>query len=914
MRGFWRQPASDYLTAVLATATVVLARQFLLGGAPGADAPLYLFLVAVMAAAWNGGLKPGLFATALGLLAGTYLFIEHDGWHIAHAADRLRIGLFVGAGALVSALCEVMHRSRDRVARQREALRITLQSIGDAVIATDTLGRVTSLNPVAAALTGWTEAEAVGRPLEDVFRIVNERTRQPAENPVRKVLAQGKVVGLANHTILLARDGTERPIDDSAAPIRDAAGQVRGVVLVFRNVTERRRAEQTGLRLAAIVESSDDAIISKDLHGVVTSWNRGAERLYGYTAAEMVGRPVSLLIPPDQVNELPGIMERLRRGERIEHYETVRVRKDGTRVDVSLTISPLTNALGEVIGASKIARDVSARKRVEAATRIQAERLRLLGEAAALLLRADNPDAMLHGLFARIGPHLGADAYFNYMVDEAGDALRLASCAGIPEDAARAVARLEFGQAVCGTVAALRRPLAVAFIQQSDDPKVQRVKSFGIRAYACNPLLADDRLLGTLSFASRTRDQFDADELEFLQTIARYVAAVYERLRLVEQLRQTDRQKDEFLAMLAHELRNPLAAIRNCLQIMRLAGDDRAAVDQARGVMERQLPQLVRLIDDLMDVNRISRNKLRLHKERVELAALLGHAVETSRPLVEARRHELTVTLPTEPVFVDADASRLEQVFSNLLTNAAKYTEPGGHVSVRAERQGSDAVVTVTDDGVGIPPEDLPHVFELFAQVDRSLDRSQGGLGLGLAIVRRLVELHGGSVEAHSDGPDRGSTFVVRLPVASAPGRHPPRPADHEAGAAAARCKVLVVDDNEDSAGSLGMILRIMGHDVYTARDGLEAVDMTESHRPHVVLLDIGLPKLNGYDAASRIREQSWGKDVRLVALTGWAQEDDRRRAQDAGFDHHIAKPVEPAMLESLLARLCPPAERVTPG
>jgi CheY-like chemotaxis protein len=323
--------------------------------------------------------------------------------------------------------------------------------------------------------------------------------------------------------------------------------------------------------------------------------------------------------------------------------------------------------------------------------------------------------------------------------------------------------------------------------------------------------------------------------------------------------------------------------------------------------MERQLQQLVRLIDDLLDVSRITRGKLILRKERADLATVLRNAVEISRPLIEAAGHELTVTLPNEPIPVDADVTRLAQVFSNLLNNAAKYTDRGGRVWLTVEREGSAAVVTVKDTGVGIPAEHLPHVFEMFAQVDRSLERSQGGLGLGLAVVRRLVELHGGKVAAHSEGPDKGSAFVVRLPVSDGgPAERQPPTAEGGSKAAGRQFKVLVVDDNADTAASLSTMLRIMGHDVCTAHDGAQAVDAAAAYRPDMVLLDIGLPKLNGYEAARRIREQPWGKAMKLIALTGWGQEEDRRRAKEAGFDEHVVKPVEPAALEQLLVTLCP--------
>lgn len=371
------------------------------------------------------------------------------------------------------------------------------------------------------------------------------------------------------------------------------------------------------------------------------------------------------------------------------------------------------------------------------------------------------------------------------------------------------------------------------------------------------------------------------------------------------ELEQAQRHKDEFLATLAHELRNPLAPIRNAVECLGMAGLTPSDLKAARDVIARQVSQMVRLVDDLLDVSRISRNRLELRKERVELAAVVQSALESSRSLIRECRHELTVSLPPLPVYIDADPTRLGQVILNLLNNAAKYTERGGHVRLTAERQGDDLVVSVRDNGVGIPPEMLPHVFDLFTQVERSLERSQGGLGIGLTLVQRLVEMHGGSVEARSGGHGTGSEFVVRLPIVVA---SPPQPITPEAAAepadpAAAR-RILVVDDNVDSARTLARLLKMMGHETHTAHDGGEAVEAAEEHRPEVILLDIGLPVLNGYDVARMIRERPWGEEVVIVALTGWGQERDRLRSKEAGIDHHLVKPVDPDALEKILSEL----------
>lgn len=341
-----------------------------------------------------------------------------------------------------------------------------------------------------------------------------------------------------------------------------------------------------------------------------------------------------------------------------------------------------------------------------------------------------------------------------------------------------------------------------------------------------------------------------------------------------------------FLPTLAHELRNPLAPVRNAVRVLRLKGPDDPDLRWGGDVIDRQVEHLTRLIDDLMDISRITRNKLELRKQRIELADVINGAVESSRPAIEQCGHELTVTLPPEPIYLNGDLVRLAQVFLNLLSNAAKYTEQGGRIWLTAERQGNVVVVSVKDTGMGISAEKLPQLFEMFFQVDRTLERSQGGLGIGLSLVRRLVELHGGSVEARSEGISKGSEFIVRLPVLIETPKPTlsQEPIDNGKAKAIAR-RILVVDDNRDSADSLAMLLRLTGNEVRTAYDGEVGVETAEQFRPQVVLFDIGMPKLNGYDACRRIRGEPWGKDLILIAMTGWGQDEDRRRTLEAGFD-----------------------------
>jgi PAS domain S-box-containing protein len=546
-----------------------------------------------------------------------------------------------------------------------------------------------------------------------------------------------------NQEIVIERpDGSQRIVLAYANPFLDEQGQPVGAVNVLVDITDRRRAELARAQLAAIVESADDAIISKDLNGIIQSWNASAQRLFGYTAEQAVGRHISFLIPPDRLEEEDRILSRLRAGERVYHFDTVRVRSDGQLIHVSLTISPIRDQTGRIIGASKTARDITDRKQ------------------------------------------------------------------------------------------------------------------------------AEERIYG-----------------------------------LMTQLKEADRRKDEFLATLAHELRNPLAPLLNMLEIVKRSDDGSKLLGQVRSTLERQLGQMVRLVDDLLDMNRITRGKLELRKERVELASVIRQSVEACRPLAQRARHEVIVSMPPEPIYLNADSARLAQVFGNLLNNACKYTEPGGNVWLTVERRGGEVVVSVKDTGLGIPPDKLGCIFEMFSQLDRSLERAQGGLGIGLALVKRLVEMHGGSIEAYSEGQGRGSEFRVHLPILiEEPQPYLPSAAIEQMQATAHR--ILIVDDNRDAATSLAMLLQITGNETCTAHDGQEGLEAAARFRPDVVLLDIGLPKLSGHDVCRRIREEPWGKNMVLVALTGWGLEEDRRQSKEAGFDLHMVKPVDFDALMSLLTDL----------
>jgi PAS domain S-box-containing protein len=638
--------------------------------------------------------------------------------------------------------------------------RMALRCIGDAVIATDSAGNVTLLNPVAASLCGVPPGEAVGRPHRDIFRIVDERTGHPVESPVEKVLATADTVGLANHTMLLAPDGRGTPIDDSAAPIFNEGGRVAGVILVFRDVTEKRRAQELNERLAAIVESADDIIASKDLNGVITSWNKGAERILGYTAEEVIGRHVSMLMPPEQIEDMPKILARIRRGEKVDHYQTRRRRKDGTIIDVSLTVSPIREEEGEIVGASKVGRDITAEKRA----REEREQLLMAAQAA----KAD--------------------------------------------------------------------------------------------AEAAN------------------------------------------------------RMKDEFLAILSHELRTPLNAIVGWARILSTGSVGPEDLQEGLDAIDRNAKAQAQIVEDLLDVSRIISGSLRLDVQRVNMVEVIEAAVAAVTPAAEARGVRLKKVLDPLAGPVSGDPARLQQVVWNLLSNAVKFTPRGGRVQVLLERVNSHVEISVIDTGVGIPPEFLPHVFERFRQADSSTTRRHGGLGLGLAIVKQLTELQGGSVRAKSPGEGQGSTFVVSLPItvvhAERPSTEKVGPRDHEPGEfdclerPLSGIKVLVVDDEPDARQLIRRVLADCNAEVAVAASADEAMKLVESFRPDILVSDIGMPDQDGYDLIRHVRSRVAAKTLPAVALTAFARSEDRRRALLAGFQTHVAKPVDPAELVAVVASL----------
>jgi signal transduction histidine kinase/DNA-binding response OmpR family regulator len=463
--------------------------------------------------------------------------------------------------------------------------------------------------------------------------------------------------------------------------------------------------------------------------------------------------------------------------------------------------------------------------------------------------------------------------------------------------------------AACGAAMQLGDRIIVEDVTRSDlfreQPSLEVLLGAGVRAVQSTPLISSDReVLGIISTHFSRRHRPANRDLRLVDLLARQAADFLERRQIEEALREGDRRKDEFLAILAHELRNPLAPLRTALHILRMPNVDRDSFEEMYDIMERQLNLLMRLVDDLMEVSRITRGKIELRKEQTEVAAVIQRAIETSKPLIDNAHHKLTIDLPDERLTIHGDPVRLAQAVSNLLNNAAKYTEEGGHIWLTVRRNDSHVVLSVRDDGIGIPPEMLPRIFDPFIQLGRSYNRAQGGLGIGLTLVRSLVEMHGGTVEAKSAGPGLGSEFLVRLPLAQEPARPPDqnRPEDFSVPVAARR--ILVVDDNRDSAHMLSAFLRSLGADVWTVYDGLAALETVRSITPSVMFLDIGMPELDGYELARRVRMQQENRDMTLIAISGWGQQEDHLRSKEVGIDHHLVKPVDPEIVRRLLASL----------
>ena len=664
------------------------------------------------------------------------------------------------------------------------------------------------------------------------------------------------------------------------------------LVLAMEDVTTRKQAEEALLKAGAlqnaIFHSANFSSIATDEKGVIQIFNVGAERMLGFTAAEVMNTitPADISDPQEVITRAKALSAELgtpitpgfealvfKAARGIEDiYELTYIRKDGSRFPAVVSVTALRDDQNAIIGYLLIGTDNTARKQVEAERMLLDQRVR------------------------------DQQFYTRSLIESNIDALITTDPRGIITDVNKQMEAL--------TGCTRDELIGAPFKDYFTDP--ERAEA-GINRVLGEGKLTNYELTARARDGQETVVSYNAttfhDRARTLQGVFAAARDITERSRLEKQMREQSaeladlhRRKDEFLAMLSHELRSPLAPIANAVQLLGLQqGDETLVQRRARGIIERQMGQLQQLVDDLLEVSRITTGRVQLRREPVDVSGIVEVAVETARPLIEQRRHDLTVSLPPEPIWLHADTARLAQVVVNLLTNAAKYTEEGGHVWLTVQQEDDECVLRVRDTGVGITPALLPRIFDLFTQADRSLDRSQGGLGIGLALVQRLTDLHGGEVRAYSV-LGQGSEFVVRLPVLSTNTPQPPSPVAETGQPTTRPLRVLVVDDNKDTVLSFSMLLKASGHDVRTAHDGPTAVQAALDYQPNVVLLDIGLPGLNGYEVAKRIRQHPVLKNVVLVALTGYGQDSDRETSLQAGFNHHLVKPARFEQLQQILA------------
>jgi len=733
--------------------------------------------------------------------------------------------------------------AREAVRASADQLRFIADHVPVLLVQCDIEERYTFVNAAYAERFGLQPHEIVGRRIVDV---VGAEAYGSFRRHVRAALGGERVQ--FEEEVPYAY-GT-RWMQGQYVPHLDPEGQTRGFVALIQDVTDARRSHLAAAQLAAIVASSSDAILSKTLDGIITTWNAGAERLFGYTAAEIVGQSVRRLIPAEHLDEEDHILARLRAGETIAHFDTVRITKTGRRIEVSLTISPILDAAGRVVGASKTVRDITDRKSGE----------RALGAS----------EARFRGMFENAAVGIG-------LLDATGRFLRV-------------------NQTLCamtGYSADELHARRFSDITHPDDLETELGVARELVAGACESYSLDKRYVrkdGSTLWAALTvsRAPTVGDEPPTFVAIAQDISV---RKAAESALREADRQKDEFLATLAHELRNPLAPVRTSVALLKTRPLHDPLLARSRDIIDRQVAHMARLLDDLLDIARLSRGKLTLRKAPTRLAEVLSAAVETSLPLLDQKGQALTIENLDDGIVLDADPARLMQVFGNLLNNASKFSPAHTPIALTAMFEHGTAVVSVRDRGVGISPELLPSVFDLFTQAETSDALAPGGLGIGLALARRLVELHGGTLDATSEGPGRGSTFTVRLPAAGAAAlvetsgeAEPPLPP------VIVRRRVLVVDDNADAADTLALLLTQVGCDVRAVYAGEAAVHEAEAFRPDIVFLDLGLPDVDGPQVCQRIRAQPWGSHMTLVALTGWGSQ-----THLVGFDAHLVKPADPA-------------------
>ena len=776
---------------------------------------------------------------------------EEEEWQLSALADQAAIALR-NARLYEMELAEA-NRARDETLQALQAshkrINRILGSITDLFYSLDSEWRFTDVNKQTETRFGKTREELIGRVIWELFP-------QAVDSALYDQLHRAMDEKVPVHFELISKIVPGAWFEAHAYPSKE------GITVYLQEITERKEAEVASQLLAAIVESSEDAVISKDLNGIITSWNQGAERLFGYTAAEAVGQPVTMLIPRERFNEEPALLDRIRKGRPIEHYETVRRRKDGSLVDISLTVSPVRDESGKVIGASKIARNITDRKRAQEEIRFQAHLLNAVEQA---VIATDlNGTVVYWNAFA--------ESLYGWSAEEAigSRIIDLTPADTSREEANEIFSRLQQGQSWSGELWLRKRDGALFPAMITDSPIVND----------------KNQLIGVVGVS------VDITHLKRVEE---------ERGKLLELERQAraeaedaNRLKDEFLATLSHELRNPLNVVIGYSEILRRGSDpqDPQFVRKAAETIRRNALAQSQLVSDLLDLSRLQMGKLTLNRQPISLSTIITDSIETVKAEAEAKNISMKLDLAKDMFIVDGDPVRLGQIAWNLLNNAVKFTDSGGHIRISLSEDAEEAKFMVEDSGQGIAPEFLPHVFEIFRQADAGTARRQGGLGIGLALVKQLADLHGGSVRAESQGLGSGSRFIVSIPL-------------HKLAVSAVvdekristrtlnKKSILVVDDSLETTEMLSKLLEMEGACIETARSGQEALKLAEGRRFDLLISDISMPEMDGYELLRRLRTFRSMAHVPALALTGHGRLSDVDRARREGFAEHFTKPLD---------------------
>ena len=786
---------------------------------------------------------------------------EDENWQLSALADQAAIAL--RNARLYEIDLGVANRERRETLQALRASRARisriLESITDLYFSVDKDWRFVDINRQAELMFCKSRDELIGKVIWEVFPFSGDSVFY--ENSLK---ALDKNVPV--HTEVVWNAFPNAWFEAHIYPSQS------GLSVYLRDITTRKEAEASRRFLASIVESSEDAIVSKDLNGIINSWNRGAEQLFGYTAEEVIGKPITILIPEGRFDEEPAILARIRSGRAVEHYETVRKRKDGTLMDISLSISPIRDESGTIIGAAKIARNITEQKRAQESILFQASLLDAVEEA---VIATDlNGRIIFWNAFAE---HL-----FGWASREVlgGNIVEIVPSFSSKDHAALIMEQLREGQSWSGEMILQRRDGSEFLGAITDSPIFNEKGQF----------------IGVVGVSSDITAAKHAEE---------------ERARLLESERfarmeaeAANRLKDEFLATLSHELRNPLNVVIGYSEILRRSEDTKNSfVGKAAEVIRRNALAQSQLVSDLLDLSRLQMGKLAITHQPASLSTIVGDAIETVRTEAEAKNILLKLITPKESLVVDGDPVRLGQIVWNLLNNAVKFTTNGGEITISLTENASQAILSISDTGQGIPPEFLPFVFEIFRQADASSSRRQGGLGIGLALVKQLAELHGGRVQAESEGTGKGAKFTVWLPLRNLP-VSTMRTAIREPDDILKQKLILVVDDSRETTEMLSRLLQMEGAFVQTAKSGQDALKLARDSTFDLVISDISMPEMDGYELLRQLRHLPSMEHVPALALTGFGRISDVKRAQDEGFAEHFTKPLDIDKLLTAVKRL----------